>query len=71
MANAERQLVQEVRRGMSNIVAILSMQAERLAEHDEQINMLKHARLDDRARVKHTEQEIADLKERLRKLEND
>jgi hypothetical protein len=71
MANTERQLVQEVRRGMSNIVQILSMQAERLADHDDQINLLKNARLEDRARVRHTEQEIADLKERLRKLEND
>lgn len=70
LASTERQLVQEVRRGMSNVVQILSMQAERLADHDDQINLLKNARLEDRARVRHTEQEITDLKERLRKLEN-
>lgn len=65
----DRQMVREVAKGMANIVQILSLQAERLAGHDEEINMLKAGRMEDRARVRATEHEVADIRERLRRLE--
>lgn len=65
----ERTLLGKIRVGLAMAGQVLGMQAEKLAEHDDEIAMLKSARLDDKVRAKATEEEIADIRARLRALE--
>lgn len=67
----ERTLVLGVQKGMANIIAILRIQAERLANHDEQINYLKRTRIEDKARVRATEDQVTELRERLDRIERE
>lgn len=66
----DRGVVDKIRIGMAAVANILSLQAEKMAEHDEEIAMLKSTRLDDRARARATEEELAELKRRMARLED-
>lgn len=66
----QKTLVRQVAKGLAATVAVLSMQAEKIAEHDEDIARLKSARLEDQSRSKATEQELSDLRRRLEAIES-
>lgn len=66
----ERTVLGKIRVGLAMAGAVLSMQAEKIAEHDDEIAALKSQRLDDKVRAQATEQEITDIRERLRLLED-
>jgi hypothetical protein len=65
----ERKLVRAVARGMAAVVQILAIQAESLAEHAEDIAQLKSSRMEDTTRQRATEAELAEVRERLARLE--
>jgi len=64
----ERQLVRNVARGMSAVVTVLGIQSEKLAEHEADIARLKSDRLEDSARQRATDAELAEVKAQLAEL---
>jgi len=54
----ERNMVTQVRRGFAVIAGVINQQAEQLAQHDEEIRILKSARMDDRSRIAAVEEQI-------------
>jgi hypothetical protein len=68
--SSDRQLVDKIRIGMIAIAGVLEMQAQRVAEHDQQLAQLMSGRMDDRARARATEEEVDRLRQRLEELEN-
>jgi hypothetical protein len=68
LSSEDVQLVRNVARGMTNVITVLNIQSEKLAEHDEDIARLKNDRLEDSARQRATSDELAEVKARLDEL---
>jgi hypothetical protein len=68
-AERDRYTVRQVKRGMEIIASVLAQQEERLAEHDRELDMLKAARLDDRSRIRATEEDVSRILEKLREMD--
>ena len=61
----ERVTLTQVRQGFAVIGAVIGQQAEKLAELDDEVILLKRARMDDRERVAAIEAQVAAIAEKM------
>jgi hypothetical protein len=61
----QRDVLVQVRRGMQIIAAVIDQQAEQIAEHDEEIKILKRSRESDQHRIDAVEEQIRRMSEKL------
>ena len=64
-SDSERVTLAQVRKGFAVIAAVIGQQAERIAEHEAQLEVLQSARMDDRARIAAVEKQIERISEKL------
>lgn len=67
----QRTMVRQVQRGLMIVASVIDQQAEKISEHERDIAELKGSRLDDRARLRSTEAELAEIRDRLEAVERD
>lgn len=61
--------VDQMVKGLAILAAVTKQTAERVAEHEEEIGLLKTAKMESNARLGATEDEVAELRKRLDELE--
>jgi hypothetical protein len=61
----QRTVLVQVRRGMQIIAAVIDQQAEQIAKHDEEIELLKESRVSDQTRIAAVEEQIRRMAEKL------
>jgi exoribonuclease II len=65
----ESQHVTQLAKGLAVLAGFAKMTADKVAEHEQEIEMLKSAKMESNARQQTTESEVADLRRRLDEIE--
>jgi hypothetical protein len=69
LSPAESTMATQIQKGMAVLAGMVKMTAVKVAEHEEEIELLKSAKAESNARHRATEDEMAELRRRLDELE--
>jgi hypothetical protein len=69
LSPVQSQHVTQLAKGLAVLAGFAKMTADKVAEHEQEIEMLKSAKMESNARQKSTESEVADLRRRLDEME--